>query len=111
MRAIRDHVIIRPDPEPERAGSILLAPTGTPQQTGRVVAVGPGVYSHGHLVPTGLAVGDHVQFGRHVGQSMEIDGEQLIVMRADDVVCVIEDEPPAAREFQAAVSALLQGAE
>jgi chaperonin GroES len=64
------------------------------QDRGTVVAVGPGkTYSNGNLIPLTVKVGDQVIFNEHAGQTTRLDdGEEVLVMREDDVLAIIEGE-------------------
>jgi chaperonin GroES len=57
---------------------------------GEVVAVGPGKRDdNGKLIATDLKVGDRVLFGKYSGQSVKVEGEELLVMREEDIMGVI----------------------
>ena len=59
-----------------------------PQQ-GEIIAVGPGKYEDGKLVPMGVKVGDKVLYGKYSGTEVTIEGEQLLILRESDVLAVI----------------------
>ena len=59
---------------------------------GEVIAVGNGKLSDsGDLRPLDVKVGDEVLFGKYSGTEVKVEGEDLLVMREDDVMAVIED--------------------
>ena len=58
---------------------------------GKVIAVGKGkVKEDGSLMPIDLKVGDTVLFGKYSGQEIKVDGEDVLIMREDDVYGVVE---------------------
>jgi chaperonin GroES len=74
------------------AGGIVIPDNATekPMQ-GVVVAVGHGkVLDNGNVLPLAVKVGDKVLFGKYSGNEVKISGEELIVMREDDIMAVIE---------------------
>tara|TARA_A100001015_G_C14952084_1_gene697176 strand:+ start:623 stop:925 length:303 start_codon:yes stop_codon:yes gene_type:complete len=88
-----DRVIVRADAEEETsAGGIVLAPSAAkdkPQQ-GTVVAVGAGKRNErGDIQPMDIKPGDRVLYGKYSGSEVTVNGEELLVMREDDVVAII----------------------
>jgi chaperonin GroES len=82
----------RTEEEEKTKGGIIIPDTAKekPQQ-GKVVAVGPGrVDEKGNRVPPGVKPGDRVLFGKYAGSEIEIDGQQYLIMREDDILGVIE---------------------
>jgi chaperonin GroES len=72
-------------------GSKLVMPDSMKQtgiMSGEVVAVGPGIYQNGVLVPTQVKKGDKVYFRMHVHLEIDIDGERLGVMSETEVAAV-----------------------
>ena len=59
-------------------------------ERGEIVAVGPGRYSDGHLVPMAVKVGDVVVFKKYSPDEVEIDGEDYLVLAETDLMAVIE---------------------
>ena len=58
---------------------------------GEVLAVGPGKRDEtGKLNPLDVKVGDRVLFGKYAGQTVKVDGDELIVMREDDIMAVVQ---------------------
>jgi len=56
-----------------------------------VVAAGPGkVADDGKQIPMGVKTGDKVIFNKYAGTEVKIDGEELLIMREDDILAVIE---------------------
>jgi chaperonin GroES len=93
IRPIHDRVIVkRLEEERKTASGIVIPDTAAekPEQ-GEVKAVGNGKrQDNGTLWPIDLKVGDRVLFGKYSGQTVKMDGEELLVMREEDIMAVIE---------------------
>jgi chaperonin GroES len=93
IRPLHDRVIVkRLEEERKTASGIVIPDTATekPDQ-GEVVAVGPGKRDDsGKLIEMGLKVGDRVLFGKYAGQTVKMDGQELLVMREEDIMGVVE---------------------
>ena len=92
IRPLHDRVIVkRLDNERKTASGIVIPDNAAekPDQ-GEVVAVGPGKRDdNGKLIAMDLKVGDKVLFGKYSGQTVKVEGEELLVMREEDVMGVI----------------------
>jgi chaperonin GroES len=73
-------------------GSIIIPDTAKEKpQEAKVLAVGPGkITDDGKLQPLGIKVGETVVFGKYAGTEVKIDGEDLLIIREDDVLGVLE---------------------
>lgn len=93
IRPLYDRVVIkRIEQQRTTASGIVIPDTAAekPEQ-GEVVAVGSGkVLQDGSVRALEVKVGDHVLFGKYAGQTVKVDGEELLVMREDDIMGVIE---------------------
>jgi chaperonin GroES len=93
IRPLHDRVIVkRMEEERKTASGIVIPDTATekPDQ-GEVVAVGPGKRDDsGKLIEMALKVGDRVLFGKYAGQTVKMDGQELLVMREEDIMGVVE---------------------
>ena len=93
IRPLHDRVIVKRVEEERKTASGIVIPdsaTEKPDQ-GEVIAVGPGKRDDaGKLIPMDLKVGDKVLFGKYSGQTVKVDGEELLVMREEDVMGVVE---------------------
>ncbi len=73
-------------------GGIIIPDTAKekPEQ-GKIVAVGKGkVNDDGKLMPVGVKVGDTILFGKYSGSKVELDGEEHLIMREEDILGVVE---------------------
>lgn len=94
IRPLQDRVIVKRVEEEEKTkGGIIIPDTAKEKpQEGRVVAVGKGkVNEDGKITPLDVKVNDRVLFGRYSGTEINIDGEEHLIMREDDIVGVIEN--------------------
>jgi chaperonin GroES len=93
IRPLHDRVIVkRLDNERKTASGIVIPDSAAekPDQ-GEIIAVGGGkVQDDGKVRPLELKKGDRVLFGKYSGQTVKVDGEELLVMREEDIMGVIE---------------------
>ncbi|HEY6006870.1 MAG TPA: co-chaperone GroES [Geobacteraceae bacterium] len=93
IRPLQDRIIVkRIEEESKTAGGIFIPDTAKekPQQ-GEIVAVGKGKKTEdGKVIPLDLKVGDKVLFGKYAGTDIKIEGQDLLIMREDDILGVIE---------------------
>jgi chaperonin GroES len=87
MRPIADRVIIKPAPaEDKTKGGIIIPDTAKEKpQRGEVIAVGPG--KDGNLMT--VQVGDIVLYGKYSGQEIHYEGQDYLVMREEDILCIL----------------------
>ena len=93
LRPLHDRVIIkRLEAETKSAGGIVIPDTATEKPIkGQVVAVGTGkILEDGKVRPLAVKAGDKVLFGKYSGTEVKVDGEELLVMREEDLVAIIE---------------------
>ncbi|PYP32624.1 MAG: co-chaperone GroES [Gemmatimonadetes bacterium] len=85
---LADRVVIRPLEETETMKGGLYIPDTAKEKPiqGEIVAVGPGRREKNELVPMELKVGDRVIYGKYSGSQVELDGEELIVIKEADVL-------------------------
>ncbi len=92
IRPLHDRVIVkRLDNERKTASGIVIPDNAAekPDQ-GEVLAVGPGkLDDSGKRVPVDVKVGDRVLFGKYAGQTVKVEGDELLVMREEDIMGVI----------------------
>jgi chaperonin GroES len=93
IRPLHDRVIIkRLEEERTTAGGIIIPDNATEKPIkGKVIAVGKGkILENGEVRPLDVKVGDNILFGKYSGTEVKVDGEELLVMREEDVMAVIE---------------------
>ena len=93
VRPLHDRIIVQRIEESEqRVGGIIIPDTAKekPQQ-GKVVAVGNGrIEKDGKVIPLDVKAGDTVLFGKYAGQEIKIEGEEVLIIREEEVLGVIE---------------------
>jgi chaperonin GroES len=93
IRPLHDRVIVkRMEEERTSPGGIVIPDSATEKPIkGEIVAVGQGkVLENGEVRALELKAGDKVLFGKYSGTEVKVDGDELLVMREDDVMAVIE---------------------
>lgn len=93
IRPLYDRIVVRRTEEEQKtAGGILLPGSAQekPQQ-GTVLAVGNGQITENGVRPLEVKVGDKVLFGQYAGQTVKVDGEELLIMKESDVLGVLEN--------------------
>ena len=93
IRPLQDRVIVKRVGEEEKTkGGIIIPDTAKEKpQEGRVVAVGKGkVNEDGKIIPLDVKVNDRILFGKYSGSEINIDGEEHLIMREEDILGVIE---------------------
>ena len=86
-------VVKRVEEEKTSPGGIVIPDNATEKpMRGKVTAVGSGkVLDNGEVRPIAVKVGDVILFGKYSGTEVKIDDEELVVMREDDVMAVIQE--------------------
>ncbi len=93
IRPLHDRVIVRRVEEEKKSPGGIVIPDSAAEKPveGEVVAVGKGKLSEaGDLRPLDVKVGDRILFGKYSGTEVKVNGEELLVMREDDITGVIE---------------------
>ena len=93
LRPLHDRVVIkRMEEERKSAGGIVIPDSATEKPIrGEVIAVGNGkVLENGDIRPLDVKVGDTVMFGKYSGNEVKLGEEELVVMREDDIMAVVE---------------------
>ena len=93
IRPLHDRVIIqRLDAETRSQGGIVIPDSAAEKPIrGKVIAVGKGkILENGDVRPLDVKVGDNILFGKYSGTEVKVDGDELLVMREEDVMAVIE---------------------
>ncbi|MDT7514238.1 co-chaperone GroES [Rhodoferax mekongensis] len=98
IRPLYDRIIVkRIDQQRQTASGIVIPDSATekPEQ-GDVIAVGTGRLLHdGAIRPLQVAKGDRVLFGKYAGQTVKVDDQELLVLKEEDVLGIIEASPSA----------------
>jgi chaperonin GroES len=93
IRPLHDRILIkRVDEEQKTAGGIIIPDSAKEKpQEGRVIAVGNGKANEdGKVRPLDVKKGDRVLFGKYTGSEVNLDGEEHLIIREEDVLGIIE---------------------
>lgn len=93
IRPLQDRVIVKRIEEEEKSkGGIIIPDTAKEKpQEGKVIAVGKGkANDDGKITPLDIKVNDRILFGKYSGTEINIDGEEHLIMREEDILGVIE---------------------
>jgi len=93
IRPLHDRVIVRRvEEERKTAGGIVIPDSATEKPVrGKVLAVGKGkIMENGEVRPLDVKVNDIVLFGKYSGNEVKVEGEELLVMREEDIMGVVE---------------------
>jgi chaperonin GroES len=95
MRPLHDRVIVKREAEERKSpGGIVIPDTAAEKPIfGKVLAIGKGkVLENGTVRALDVKVGDKILFGKYSGTEVKMDGDELVVMREEDVMAVIESK-------------------
>jgi chaperonin GroES len=93
IRPLHDRVIVkRLEDERTSPGGIVIPDTAAEKPVrGKVIAVGNGkILENGEIRKLDVKVGDNVLFGKYAGTEVKVDGQDVLVMREDDIVAIFE---------------------
>ncbi|MFT3802610.1 MAG: co-chaperone GroES [Burkholderiaceae bacterium] len=93
LRPLHDRVIIKRLDNERKTSSGIVIPDSAAEKPdqGEVLAVGNGkILEDGKVRALAVKVGDKVLFGKYSGQAVKVDGEELLVMREEDIMAVVE---------------------
>ena len=85
---LEDRVVVTPDDEGETMrGGLYIPDTAKEKPTqGHVIAVGAGRYEKGARVPMDVKVGDKVLYGKYSGTNITLDGDEVVIIKASDIL-------------------------
>ena len=95
IRPLHDRVIVkRLDEARTSPGGIVIPDTAAEKPVqGKIVAVGKGkILEDGQVRPCDVKVGDRILFGKYSGSEVQLEGDELVVMREEDVMAVIDSK-------------------
>ena len=93
IRPLHDRVVVKRVEAEEKTASGIVLPGSAAEkpEMGEVLAVGNGrLLKNGERLPLDIKVGDKVIFGKYSGQTVKVDGEELMVMREEDIMGILE---------------------
>jgi chaperonin GroES len=94
IKPIGDRVVVRPQAAEEKTSSGLFIPDTAKEkpQRGEVLFVGPGAVQDGKKVDMTVKAGDSVLYGKYSGTEITLDGEEVLIMRENDILGVIDEK-------------------
>lgn len=93
VRPLHDRILVKRLEEKEtKKGGIIIPDTAKEKpQEGEVIAVGPGkIGDDGKRQPMDVKAGDKILFGKYSGSEVKIDDKELLIMREEDVLCILQ---------------------
>ena len=93
LQPLQDRIVIEAAPKEEKTASGIILPDSAQEKPlrGTVLAVGPGKrLDSGQLAPVDVKVGDTVLYGKYSGTEVNVEGKDYIILRAEDVLAVLE---------------------
>jgi chaperonin GroES len=93
LRPLHDRVVVKRVEEEEKTkGGIIIPDTAKEKPIeGKVMAVGSGkVLENGKTIPLAIKKGDKVLFGKYAGTEVKIEGEDVLIMREEDIIAITE---------------------
>lgn len=105
IRPLYDRIVVKRVEEKEiKVGGLFIPDSAKEKpQEGEVVAVGRGKRNEkdGTLIPLDVKAGDRILFGKYSGSDIKIDGEEVLIMREDEVLGILEDSSKVASKKSA----------
>jgi chaperonin GroES len=107
LTPLHDRVLIRRIEESEtiRGGIIIPDTAKEKPQEGVVLAVGTGKFEKGQTIPLAVKDGDRVLFGKYAGTEIKIDGEELLILREEEILGILSGSSKPATEKHEKVGA------
>ena len=104
---LHDRVLLRRVSEGETVrGGIIIPDTAKEKpQEGIVIAVGTGKFEKGQTIPLAVKEGDRVQFGKYAGTEIKIEGEELLILREEEILGILTGSSKPASEKHEKVGA------
>ncbi len=93
IRPLHDRVVVRRMEEERKTASGIIIPDNATEKPdrGEVLAVGPGkAGDNGERIALQVKVGDKVLFGKYAGATVKMDGQEVLIMREEDLLAIIE---------------------
>lgn len=94
FKPLSDNILVKPLVGEDKTRSGIVLPDSAKEKPaqGKVLAVGPGKLVKGEREPIDIKLGDTVVYGRYSGDEIKIEGEELKIVKLDDVLGILEDK-------------------
>jgi len=92
FKPLKDRVLVKYSEEPEKSSGGLYIPDTAKEkpQKGEVIAVGPGKSENGKTYPMDVKVGDVVLFEKYSGSKINIEEQEYLIIKEDDILGIVE---------------------
>ena len=101
IRPLYDRIVVkRIEQQEQKVGGLFIPDSAKEKpQEGEVVAVGKGKrLEDGKIIPLDVQVGDRILFGKYSGSDIKLEQEELLIMREDEVLGILDAQPKAAKK-------------
>ena len=101
IRPLYDRIVVkRIEQQEQKVGGLFIPDSAKEKpQEGEVVAVGKGKrLEDGKIIPLDVQVGDRILFGKYSGSDIKLEQEELLIMREDEVLGILDAQPVAAKK-------------
>src|SRR5277367_5297633 len=102
IRPLYDRIVVKrlEDEKENKIGGLFIPDSAKEKpQEGEVVAVGKGKrLEDGKIISLDVAVGDRILFGKYSGSDIKLDGEEVLIMREDEVLGILDAQPKTAKK-------------
>jgi len=101
VKPLQDRVLVkRLENEEKTAGGIIIPDSAKEKPAeGEIVACGPGrVNDDGNVIALDVKVGDVVLFAKYAGTEVKVDGEEFLLMREDELLCIVEGKSKGSKK-------------
>ena len=102
LTPLHDRILLRrvEDAETARGGIIIPDTAKEKPQEGIVVAVGTGRHEKGQIIPLAVREGDRVLFGKYAGSEIKIDGEELLILKEEEIFGILTGSGKGAEKHE-----------
>jgi chaperonin GroES len=91
LRPLHDRILVRRIDAAEQAKGGIIIPDTAKEKPQEGVAVGNGkILENGKRLEMSVKAGDHILFGKYTGSEVKLDGEELLILREDEVLAITE---------------------
>lgn len=92
LKPLADRVVVRPLEQESKTKSGIIIPDTAKEksQKGKVVATGAGKFKDGKLMPLAVKNGDVVLYKEYGGDEIKVEGEDLVILKEEDILAIIE---------------------
>jgi chaperonin GroES len=94
LKPLDDRIVVKPNEAETQTASGLVIPDTAKEkpQQGKVLAVGPGkrAETSGEIIPVGIEVGQTVLYSKYGGTEVTVNGDEVLVLNARDVLAIVE---------------------